>query len=179
MQPVPLAEAAARRYAEIVEELLGGPRILYTRRHARRFRGYLDAEPPAGRAIDEDLWHPPDAVFHLFDVQAGGREDMRVRWPRDRCDRRFYRRGNRRVHRFPRGGRRGVDQSAGSTKGTESRHRPALHYYVADLFVDPDRPTTLELSELSLLDVAADDPARGPARNGRRRDALPSDFGCQ
>src|SRR5271165_2657986 len=97
----------------------------------------------------------------------------------NRCDRRFYRRGNRRVHRFPRGRRRGVDQPARSTEGTESRHRPALHYGVADLFVDPDRATTLELSELSLLAFAADDPARGPARNCNRRDALPPDFGRQ
>jgi hypothetical protein len=72
-----------------------------------------------------------------------------------------------------------MDQPAGSTKGAEPRHRPALHYYVADLFVDPDRATTLELSELSLLDVAADSPACGPARNGHGRDALPSDFGRQ
>jgi Sulfite exporter TauE/SafE len=66
---------------------------------------------------------------------------------------------------------------------TSLRHRIApsssLIYYVADLFVDPDRPTTLELSEQSLLDLAADDFARGPARNGHRRDALPSDFGRQ
>src|SRR5262249_8770240 len=113
------------------------------------------------------------------DVQAGGREDTRVRWPRDRCHRRFYRRGNGRVHRFPRSRCSSVDRPAGPAKGKESRHRPALHHYVTDLFVDPDRATALELSELSILDIAADDSARGPARNNHRRDALPSDFGRQ
>ena len=179
MQPVPLGEAVARRYAEIVESLLGRPRILRNRRHARLFPGHLDVEPSASRTIDEDFWRPPCSVFHLFDVQAGGREDTRVRWPRDRRDRRVYRRGNRRVHRFPRGRRRGVDRPAGSAKSTESRRRPALHHYVAGLFVDSDRATAPELFELSLLDVAADDPPRGAARNGHRRDALPSDFGPQ